>query len=260
VKIRLQIALVLVGGWAAMSAVTASAQTAADLTSKPRPDAGSAQPGTPVQPPAAYGTTEYSVTSVYAGAFNGQGVLDPIATTGFGYRYFTGGSKIFIGSVSIPSGVIIDYLGLTNCDADGGHFGFTLYDTTAIAYSVVGTVNSTGNACETEYNGSALGYSYSQNAGHNLEIYIYQTGAPTDGSAGVLSAEVWWRRQVHDGPSTATFSDVPTNHPFFKFVEALHAAGITGGYPDGRFGVNDSLTRGQMAVFLSTALGLNWPY
>ncbi len=66
--------------------------------------------------------------------------------------------------------------------------------------------------------------------------------------------------QVSPGPATATFTDVPTTHPFFKFVEALHAAGITNGYPDGRFGVNDPITRGQMAVFLSSALGLQWPY
>ncbi len=258
-KVRFQIALVFVGSWAAISPVM-SAQTAANGISSKRLDVRSAQPGSPVRPPAAYGTTEYSVTSVFAGSFNGGGVLDPIATNGLGYRYFTGGSRNFIGSVSIPSGAIIDFIGLTNCDADGGEFTFELFDSTANDYHLVGSVVSTGNACETEYNGSALGYSYSQNAGHNLEIYIFQTGAPLDGSAGVLSAEVWWRRQVRPGPSVATFTDVPTNHPFFQFVEALHAAGITGGYPDGRFGVNDAVTRGQMAVFLSTALGLNWPY
>ncbi len=53
--------------------------------------------------------------------------------------------------------------------------------------------------------------------------------------------------------------DVPPTHPFYASVEALSAAGITGGYPDGRFGVNDPITRGQMAVFLSAALGLHWP-
>ncbi len=81
----------------------------------------------------------------------------------------------------------------------------------------------------------------------------------TDGSTGIIRISIGYKLQVSPGPATATFSDVPTNHPFFKFVEALHAAGITNGYPDGRFGVNDFITRGQMAVFLSSALGLNWP-
>ncbi len=74
------------------------------------------------------------------------------------------------------------------------------------------------------------------------------------------SVEVWWHRTVSPPPGTATFTDVPTSHPFFQFVEALHASGIAGGYPDGRFGVNDPITHGQMAVFLSTALGLHRVY
>jgi len=75
----------------------------------------------------------------------------------------------------------------------------------------------------------------------------------------IAGAKIHYKLQVSDPPVTATFTDVPTNHPFFRFVEALAAAGVTGGYPDGRFGVDDPITRGQMAVFLSSALGLNWP-
>ena len=52
---------------------------------------------------------------------------------------------------------------------------------------------------------------------------------------------------------------MPTNHPFFQYVEALYAAGITAGYGNGNFGVTDPITRGQMAVFLAKALGLHWP-
>jgi hypothetical protein len=52
---------------------------------------------------------------------------------------------------------------------------------------------------------------------------------------------------------------VPTNHPFFQFVEALAASGITAGCGNGNFCPDAPLTRGQMAVFLSKALGLHWP-
>ncbi len=68
-----------------------------------------------------------------------------------------------------------------------------------------------------------------------------------------------WHRQVSPAPAIATFADVPTSSPQFKFVEALVAAGITAGCGGGNYCPNDAVTRGQMAVFLSVALGLYFP-
>jgi len=79
------------------------------------------------------------------------------------------------------------------------------------------------------------------------------------GSFGLGGARITWHRQVSPPPATATFPDVPTGHPFFQYVEALYAAGITAGYGNGFYGVNDPISRGQMAVFLAKALGLHWP-
>ena len=70
---------------------------------------------------------------------------------------------------------------------------------------------------------------------------------------------VQWNRQVSPAPAAATFSDVPTTHPQFRFVEALVNAGITGGCAAGVYCPDAAVTRGQMAVFLSVALGLNFP-
>jgi hypothetical protein len=63
---------------------------------------------------------------------------------------------------------------------------------------------------------------------------------------------------ISPAPGTATFNDVPTTHPFFQFIEALHASGITGGCQASPplYCPDDSVTRGQMAVFLAKALGL----
>jgi S-layer homology domain len=72
-------------------------------------------------------------------------------------------------------------------------------------------------------------------------------------------ATFWYRLQVGPAPGTATFNDVPTSHPFFQFVEALAAAGITGGCGGGNYCPDNPVTRGQMAVFLSKALGLHFP-
>lgn len=68
---------------------------------------------------------------------------------------------------------------------------------------------------------------------------------------------VRYRLQVSPAPATATFpNDVPTTHPFFRFVEALAASGLTGGCGPGSFCPDQPVTRGQMAVFLAAALGL----
>lgn len=58
----------------------------------------------------------------------------------------------------------------------------------------------------------------------------------------------------------ATFDDVPTTHPFFRFVEALVAAGITTGCNDSPplFCPDGVVTRKQMAAFIARALGLHW--
>lgn len=67
-----------------------------------------------------------------------------------------------------------------------------------------------------------------------------------------------YRLQVSPAPLTSTFNDVDPDHPFFQYVEALAGSGITAGCGGGDFCPDAPLTRGQMAVFLSKALGLHW--
>lgn len=75
----------------------------------------------------------------------------------------------------------------------------------------------------------------------------------------VRSYRAVWQRQVAPAPATATFNDVPTTHPYFQFVEALAASGITAGTGAGSYSPDQPVTRGQLAVFLAKALGLHWP-
>ena len=75
---------------------------------------------------------------------------------------------------------------------------------------------------------------------------------------GLYRVTIRYRLQVSPPPATATFGDVPTGHSFFQFVEALANSGITAGCGNGNFCPDQPLTRGQMAVFLSKALGLHW--
>src|SRR5688572_720256 len=46
------------------------------------------------------------------------------------------------------------------------------------------------------------------------------------------------------------FPDVPTDHTFHSDIDWLADNDIATGYPNGNFGPEDSMTRGQMAAFL----------
>lgn len=58
------------------------------------------------------------------------------------------------------------------------------------------------------------------------------------------------------GEDYLKFPDVPETHIFYPYVSALSQLGIINGYTDGRFGVNDTMTRGQAAKVLTLAYGL----
>ncbi len=81
---------------------------------------------------------------------------------------------------------------------------------------------------------------------------------PLVGSVSFGAAVVVWRRTVSAAPAVARFTDVPTSHPVFRYVEALAASGITGGCTADRFCPDAGITRGQLAVFLAVALGLHF--
>jgi hypothetical protein len=96
------------------------------------------------------------------------------------------------------------------------------------------------------------------------DLYNYFLRVRTDGDEPVQihMVRLRWRREVSPAPQSATFADVPTNHQFFQWIEALSASGITAGCDDNPplFCPDRNLTRGEMAVFLSKALGLHWPW
>jgi S-layer homology domain len=90
--------------------------------------------------------------------------------------------------------------------------------------------------------------------------YFLQWYASNADDVAIRACRIRWKRQVSPAPATATFNDVPTSHPFFPFVEALAASGISAGCGTDIYCPNAPLTRGQMAVFLAKALGLHWPW
>ena len=80
------------------------------------------------------------------------------------------------------------------------------------------------------------------------------------GGLSFKGVEIWWKRQISPAPSTASFTDVPPTAQFFAEVEAMKAAGITGGCTPTAFCPDSTVTRRQMAAFFARALGLYWQY
>jgi hypothetical protein len=84
----------------------------------------------------------------------------------------------------------------------------------------------------------------------------------TDDTTSFRDFDIGYKLQISPAPAIATFSDVPAGHAFFPWIEALASSGITSGCGVAplRYCPDDPITRGQMAVFLSKALGLYWMY
>jgi hypothetical protein len=91
------------------------------------------------------------------------------------------------------------------------------------------------------------------------DTYFVRVHAPS-ATTTLTAVRVYYSLQVSPAPAVATFGDVPPGHQFFRFIEALKASGITGGcqLSPPLFCPDQGVTRGQMAVFLSKALGLHF--
>ncbi|HEX4441497.1 MAG TPA: S-layer homology domain-containing protein [Thermoanaerobaculia bacterium] len=216
--------------------------------------------------PETYGTQDYTITSISDLSFTPFDSGSTFAANSDDYfRYFTvAGGSSFVAGATIPAGAIIDYIGFGSCDEAGANWTVYAYETLDDgSFADIGTFNSSAHGatttCTTDYNVAALNYQIAVNEKHTIQLEVLQSAtAPVDGSVRFSSVELWWRRTVSPAPATATFNDVPTDHPFFQYIEALAASGITGGCGNGNYCPDAPLTRGQMAVFLSKALGLHW--
>jgi hypothetical protein len=175
------------------------------------------------------------------------------------YRYLPTAGTLFAG-LHIPNGAVIDSIELDACDSStdfqvvAGLLRAAGGITDVLAFAASGTAEADG--CS-RWPVDLLAPETVDTQTYEYTVYAITGGF--DGTATVGGVRVFYHLQVSPAPGTATFNDVPTNHPFFQFVEALAASGITAGCGGGNFCPDAPLTRGQMAVFLSKALGLHWP-
>jgi hypothetical protein len=200
-----------------------------------------------------YGTTLLTYEQVPAVAFTpyvSGSVYSLLAVnSGQALRTSANPGQYFGAPVHIPSGALVKYLELDACD-DTGSTGYV--QASIIQSDRLGNVTgaapfilSDGTGCKfLSEDVTALGF-VADNLTKRYWLAAFISAA--DGfKVGLASMVVGYQLQVSPAPAVASF------------VEALGASGITGGCGGGNFCPNNPVTRGQMAVFLSKALGLQF--
>lgn len=179
-----------------------------------------------------------------------------------GYNRYSATGQEAEAPIRLLSGSLIQSIELQGCDTSTtDEVVFILFRVnSAGAFSLLSSLGTTGTT-------AAPGCGFFLQAAtspHTVDAFNYtyyvavRTG--TTSATSFTAARVYYKLQVSPAPGSASFpNDVPTSHPFFRFVEALAASGITGGCGTGAFCPDTPVTRGQLAVFLASALGLHFP-
>ncbi len=219
-------------------------------------------PSAPVSPD--WGTGTEISYYVGAAAFHATGENVWVLNDDWGGAYLTDGSFPAWAPVQLPQGALIT------------GYDFYYWDQ-SIDYDIqcfLREVDSTGSFTGIGPGATSTGSSASwRSATYNLPSPFFTVNNTTNSyQAFVVSGpEAWtdflrWRGlriryklQVSPAPGVASFSDVPTSHWAFQWIEALKASGITQGVTPTTYEPESNVTRAQMAVFLAKALGLNWP-
>jgi hypothetical protein len=206
-----------------------------------------------------FGTT--GASSVRIPAWDFTQMDDGPVGVGFGVTRFPAdlGSPFLVSSVHVPGGTKITRVELDYCDnsSSGKHIKLELLQCDNQGQNCADAMSelvSTSNGCA-----FVAQSGLSVHVDNYTKMYtMVATFDAVDGSNLLVGAIISYQLEVSPPPGTATFNDVPTSHPFFQYIEALSASGITGGCGAGNYCPDAPLTRGQMAVFLAKALGLYW--
>ena len=222
----------------------------------------------PAQITPQWGTATQAVMTVRIQDFFPQNNTVTYSTVNTGGIYVFQTSAVqtdWWGSVRVPAGALIERIELQACDTTTTGaivWGLASMDAPASTGANVTPIGSTGTAATPGCAFFSLNPTTPplqvDNRNKSYLLFIDWQGDFTSANK-VAAVRVFYRLQVSPTPATATFADVPVGHPFHRFVEALVAAGVTGGCGSGLYCPDTPVTRGQMAVFLSVALGLHFP-
>ena len=168
-------------------------------------------------------------------------------------------SCILVAPVELPAGALITAIELNACDQSAVSDATVALTQTPVNEGtpiILATAKTTGVSFGCGFLSTVLPSPHTVDNVNNTYSLTY-TGAD-DNATRVQAVRVFYHLQISPAPAVASFNDVPTTHPFFQFIEALVAAGITSGCGGGGYCPDSPVTRGQMAVFLSRALGLHF--
>ena len=228
-----------------------------------------AQESTPTSSPKTYGVDQVSYYRIAASEFTLLDTADGALYTDDWYvnqngqfqRYAYGSNAPFVASPHLPSGAVLTYFELDSCDESPEFNVFAdlfVCDFTGFCTDPYQVLTSSSNATpcgSTSADISAAGIQIDEFT-KQISIVVQPTsGTDATRFAGVI---LGYELRVSPPPSTEDFGDVPISSPQFQFIEALYHSGVTAGCGNGDYCPNDPLTRGQMAVFLAKALGLQW--
>jgi hypothetical protein len=223
--------------------------------------------------PEEFGTTDFGWTTVLGNQHHPlpfPSLPVYVSLTSDGSIHHSSGSNIFDAPLHMPSGALFQQVTWFGEDDDPGTAGHVegrvlrVCQTGIPLGSPVVTILGTGESSDGDFNFAVI--VPAAEVVRNLTcayvartLFVHSPAAAND-DLKLRKVRAGWQRQVSPAPATATFpNDVPTAHPYFRFIEALAASGITAGCAPASYCPNSPITRGEMAVFLSVALGLHFP-
>jgi hypothetical protein len=209
----------------------------------------------------AWGTTSSTVrtiTTFDCDTFSPADAWSPVVGTP--NRFLTSGA--FECGVSAPAGAQIVRIELEACDTSASAQVNANLNRTATAGGGGAPVASvgTGVAATPGCGWFGLTLPTPETVDNLNRKYWFEATTGAANTTSLAALRVYYRLQVSPAPATATFpNDVPTSHPFFRFIEAMAASGLTGGCATNSFCPDQAVTRGQLSVFFASALGLHFP-
>jgi hypothetical protein len=252
--VMLGLAFTLLG---TLSAVRAEAQAEAD-----RMSGLVATPSVQSVAPRTFGTDSTISHTVPAVSFTAHDMSFDTYDSTNSSRFCTVANCLLDAGVLLPAGALVTSIEVDGCDNVTDNFQVVLRRASVHGGTnpsvTLATATSSGNpGCV--FVSADLATPETIDNGNNL--YRLSFTSPVVGeSLNFQAVRIFYTLQVSPASAVASFGDVPTSHPFFPFVEALAASGITSGCQSSPplYCPDQALTRGQMAVFLSKALGLHF--
>ncbi len=228
-----------------------------------------AQEWTPRVRPKAYGTAQDSIYHVPITEFvpsdSGTSYYDQILSGTVARYSFNCFGRCLYAIPRLPNGALLTAIEAYFCNTDlnpadalGVELYNSLYDGTVLTDLGVGAYTTSHNGCGEIVITDLTSLNYQVNY-YNNQLILFADIGELNGTQAIAGVNLFYRLQVSPAPPTSDFNDAPTTSAQFQFIEALYASGITAGCGSGNYCPNNPVTRGQMAVFLAKALGLQWP-